>query len=38
MPPDKCVVCKEGKACINGKFCKLFRKYVEYIKVPLCNK
>nr|DAI78070.1 MAG TPA: hypothetical protein [Caudoviricetes sp.] len=28
---EKCVICKEGRTCINGRFCLKLKRYVEYI-------
>lgn len=37
MPAKKCVICSKGRACVNGRFCLEFNKYVEYTDKPVCN-
>lgn len=34
---EKCVICKDGRACINGWFCLKLKVYVEYINKPICD-
>nr|DAG22550.1 MAG TPA: hypothetical protein [Caudoviricetes sp.] len=34
---EKCVICKEGRTCINGQFCLRLKRYVEYINKPICD-
>lgn len=31
-----CDACKEATNCLNGKYCKKMRQYVEHIAEPLC--
>lgn len=32
-----CEVCKHIRNCLNGKYCTLVGKYVEYQNVPICE-
>lgn len=34
---NKCDGCKHKRLCINGRFCLLKNKYVEYLKNIDCN-
>lgn len=34
---EKCVICNDGRACINGWFCLKLKMYVEYINKPICD-
>lgn len=34
---DKCAMCKDGRACINGWFCLKLKRYVEYINRTICD-
>ena len=33
-----CRKCEFCRCCINGLYCMKLKKYVEYIKVPLCEE
>nr|DAI39009.1 MAG TPA: hypothetical protein [Caudoviricetes sp.]DAX28868.1 MAG TPA: hypothetical protein [Caudoviricetes sp.] len=35
MPPSKCLSCPIGVNCINGRYCPLFRRYIEHSSEPL---
>lgn len=34
MPPQECMKCIDGRACINGRFCLPHKRYVEYANKP----
>lgn len=34
--PNQCKSCANAHNGINGRYCKLFNKYVEYIHSPIC--
>jgi hypothetical protein len=33
----KCLACTKAYNGINGRFCPVLRRYVEYAKSPLCE-
>lgn len=37
MVAKKCVICDNSRTCINGKFCLVLKRYVEYTNKPVCN-
>ena len=39
MPmPDKCRKCEKERNCVNGGYCLLLKKSIEYLKEPICNE
>ncbi|MBR3626783.1 MAG: hypothetical protein IKN48_10705 [Bacteroidaceae bacterium] len=34
---DTCAVCASAHNSINGRYCQLLKRYVEYAKVPPCT-
>lgn len=37
-PPKECITCSDGRNCINGRWCKKLRTYVEHLKTKKCNE
>lgn len=33
-----CATCPKAHNSINGRYCNVLRRYVEYAKEPACNK
>jgi len=34
---DICNACREGRNCVNGRYCMRLHRYVEYAKEPPCG-
>lgn len=37
MCPVRCKNCEHGHNCINGRYCDILKKYVEYDYKIICN-
>ena len=33
-----CAICANAHNALNGRYCNVLRRYVEYAKVPPCEK
>lgn len=34
--PNQCKSCTDAYNSINGRYCNMFKKYVEYMQSPIC--
>lgn len=34
--PNQCKSCTDAYNSINGRYCNLYKAYVEYLKSPIC--